>query len=300
MKKGCVISGGGSMGAFGAGTLAALNNKYDYIAGVSTGALMAPLVGTRDWDNLKEAYTSIKNSNIFDTKFRMGPFNRDGSINYFNVVLKIINQRRTLGETHNLRKLIDKFITEDIYAKLQKQNTEVIVTALNVVEQEIYAFSSKKEKHNDFKDWMWASANAPVFTTLMGKEYRSNNGLTRMGEWVDGGIIEFLPLNRLIVKGCDEIDVIIHEPKNYKPILKKSTNIITHANNLMSVQKTHIRETLLNASFNNARNKGIRLNIYWLPRKLTNNLLMFNKKTMLKWWDEGYETANDPARIDKY
>ncbi len=51
--RAAVISGGGSMGAYGAGTLAALNKDYDLVCGVSTGALMSPLVALKKWDILK-------------------------------------------------------------------------------------------------------------------------------------------------------------------------------------------------------------------------------------------------------
>ena len=69
-KKGLAVSGGGAHGAFGAGTLAGLNKDYDIAAGISTGALMTPLVLLKDFDRLKEAYTSVTDKDIFDLKVR--------------------------------------------------------------------------------------------------------------------------------------------------------------------------------------------------------------------------------------
>ena len=66
IKRGLVISGGGAWGAFGAGTIAALNKKYDVIGGISTGALMSPLVALNEFDILKKAYTSVSDKDIFD------------------------------------------------------------------------------------------------------------------------------------------------------------------------------------------------------------------------------------------
>ena len=53
-RKAAVISGGGSWGAYGGGTLARLNADYDTIVGVSTGSLLAPLAALREWEVLKQ------------------------------------------------------------------------------------------------------------------------------------------------------------------------------------------------------------------------------------------------------
>ena len=38
-------------------------------------------------------------------------------------------------------------------------------------------------------------------------------------------------------------------------------------------------------------NKKVKLNIYYTPTKLTENSLVFNKKAMTEWWQQGYEYA---------
>jgi len=40
--------------------------------------------------------------------------------------------------------------------------------------------------------------------------------------------------------------------------------------------------------------------IYWLPRKLSKNSMVFNQEEMTKWWEEGYETALDENRIQVF
>ena len=67
------LSSGGSDGAFGAGLLSgwtASGNRPDFsvVTGVSTGALMSPFVfaGTRYDDQLRDAYTKVTASDIFE------------------------------------------------------------------------------------------------------------------------------------------------------------------------------------------------------------------------------------------
>ena len=52
--------------------------------------------------------------------------------------------------------------------------------------------------------------------------------------------------------------------------------------------------------FKDLAEKGIKLRVFWLGRKLGNNSLMFDKKTMLQWYEEGFATAHDQERIDIY
>ena len=37
-----------------------------------------------------------------------------------------------------------------------------------------------------------------------------------------------------------------------------------------------------------AKNKDVKLNLYYTPSKLTENSLVFNKKLMTSWWQQGY------------
>ena len=41
---------------------------------------------------------------------------------------------------------------------------------------------------------------------------------------------------------------------------------------------------------------NIKINIYRLPKDLTNNCILFNKEEMIKWWKDGYEFAKQPVR----
>jgi predicted acylesterase/phospholipase RssA len=118
-KKGLVISGGGAYGAYGVGTIAGLDKDYDVVAGVSTGALMGALVMLKKWDTLKDAYTSVNQKSIFDSKwYRPNVFKKNGKLNLLSVLYVIITRmfkkNITLATTNAMRKLIDKFLTKKI------------------------------------------------------------------------------------------------------------------------------------------------------------------------------------------
>jgi hypothetical protein len=40
-----------------------------------------------------------------------------------------------------------------------------------------------------------------------------------------------------------------------------------------------------------AKHNNVQLNIYYTPSKLTENSLIFNKKLMTSWWEQGWEYA---------
>ena len=66
------VSGGGANGAFAAGLLKGWSERgdrpeFDIVTGISTGALIGPLafLGPKYDDELKEAYTTLKDENVF-------------------------------------------------------------------------------------------------------------------------------------------------------------------------------------------------------------------------------------------
>jgi predicted acylesterase/phospholipase RssA len=118
--KGLVISGGGAYGAMGVGTLARMNKSYQHIVGVSTGALMSPLVALKEWNILKEAYTSVSQEDIIDKSrwFEPSTFHDDGKVNILNLLYKQVKGDISAGSSNALRETIDKFITEEQFEKI--------------------------------------------------------------------------------------------------------------------------------------------------------------------------------------
>jgi NTE family protein len=299
-KKGLVISGGGALGAHGAGTLAALNKDYDVVAGISTGALMSPLVILNEWETLQEAYTSVTQGDIFDKKwYRPAAFKSNGKVNILGIFYSIIFSKKSFGTTKNLRKLIDKFITEEMFEEINKQDKKLIVGCQNLrqVPSKIHYFNSKDCTYEDFKDWMWASANAPFFMTLMDKEWTDELGNTYMGQWTDGGVSELIALDEVFKEGCKEIDVIIHraQPKDQYET-EKIKNSIQNVTTVIDAMRYDIEFEYLTDKARHFANQGCKVTLYYLPYKLTNNSLIFDKKVMTDWWNLGFENSEDPTK----
>lgn len=299
-KLGCVVSGGGAFGAFGAGTLAALNRDYKAVAGISTGALMAPMVALQEWDILKEAYTSVTQRNIIDHKwYKPQPLTKKGKVNFWAILYALLFKKKTLGTTKALKQTIDKFLTEEYYERVKQENKNVIVGCQNLNQKpsRIHYFDLLEESFEDFKDWMWASANASFMTSILEKEWELN-GEKYLGQFIDGGISEIIALDVMKDMDFDEIDVIIHRPfptDNYE--LEPFDTFIENVNRNIAAMRYDVEFEFFMHRAKEFAKEGTKLNIYWLPRVLGPHFLLFDKKEMTKWWNEGYATAHDPSRI---
>jgi len=302
-KRGLCVSGGGAWGAFGAGTLARLDREYTIGAGISTGSLITPLALLGEWERLKDAYTSVNDNDIFDLKwYKPKPITKNGKPNVLAVILALILGHKTVATTQKLRDLIDKFVYSDDYQRLQLSDKEAMVGCQNLTEypSTLHFFSSKNEHFTDFKDWMWIAANEPFFTSLVSKEwYDPTFGEKFVGQWADGGISELIPLDPIIEANCDEIDVIIHRPKTVHSVEKhKINNLLDSVDRVIGAMRYDIEfEYLIQKCQYAANEKGIKINLYFLPRALGPNSLVFDKKQMLAWWQEGYNTAFDENRM---
>lgn len=302
-KHGVVVSGGGAWGAFGAGTLAGLNKKYDVGAGISTGALMTPLVVLGEYDRLKEGYTNTKDSDIFDLAwYKPRPIKKNGKVNIWAIIYSLLLAKETFGTTYAMRKHIDKFLHDDDFNRINSENREVFVGAQNLAEKPslLHYFSTKYNNSKNFKDWMWASANAPFATSLIKKEFFSDkSGQIQMGQWTDGGLTEVVPFDPILKANCDEIDVIIHRTLPYLDVDSGfAENLIDNVDISLNAMRYDIEfEYLVPKMFHIALEREIKINAYFLPRKLSNNSLVFNKQQMTEWWNEAEQSIKNDGSV---
>jgi predicted patatin/cPLA2 family phospholipase len=207
--KALVISGGGSKGAFGGGVAQYLieeqGRDYDLLIGTSTGSLLVPFLAVKKLDKLKEAYTTVTQDDIFT----INPFkikkDEMGStkigINYLNVLWNVtFRGKNSFGDASNLRKLIDKFMTERDYNIIRESNKEVLVCTTNLTLAQAEFKSTNEYGWKDYGDWMLASSTVPPFM-----EYVTKGGY----DYADGGILEHAPIQEAINRGATDIDIII-------------------------------------------------------------------------------------------
>lgn len=291
--KALAISGGGNKGAFAGGIIQFLKESdkdWNFYAGTSTGALIIPMVALNEISELKRAYTSITPDKIF----KLNPFFikrvNNGEfkygINHFSIAKNlIINKSKSLGDSSNLRKTLEEFLTENSYNQLRESDKEVIVSVTNLTTESVEFKSIHSETYSDFLDWMWASGSATPFMSVVEK-----NGY----DYADGGLLRFIPLLEAIESGATEIDAIVLMEEHNNGKVEKVRNVLHLISKmirlfLLSRKKEDSDLVKLHKAIDDDRE--VKLNIYFTPRKMTNNPYIFDSETMTNWWDEGYNLA---------
>ena len=296
-----MISGGGSWGAYGGGTLQKINNDYDKVIGVSTGSLLASMAAIKEWEALKFAYTSVSDDDIYDKCWYKGkPLNKKGKIRKFPIIMTLLLGHKSISTSNVLRKKIDNFYSREFFDELRLQDKEVLVGTQNFAQNpsQIHYFSSKNETFEDFKDWVWCSACFPFFTSLVRKGWTDLNGNYHVGQWSDGGLTDLIGIEQLN-GGYEEIDIVLHRVKQ-KPVFegKKVENLMENITTSISAMRHEIEFDYFYKRIEELNKHGARVRVFWLPRKLNENSMIFNRKEMAQWWEEGYETALDANRVE--
>ncbi len=289
--KALVISGGGSKGAYAGGVAQYLiqedGRDYDMFLGTSTGSLLISHLAVGKIEKIKSVFTNVNQHNIFS----VNPFvirkkgNREFvSIDFINTIWQFIKMKRTFGESKALRRYIRKHFTEEEFQIVKETKDDVVVTVSNLSKNRVEYKSIKEFSYDEFCDWIWISCNYIPFMSLVKK-----NGF----EYADGGLGCVVPIREAILRGATEVDAIVLESENmeYNKVLGKNPfslmiNLFSHL--LDQVERSDIAIGKLAA-----KNNNVKLNLYYTPSKLTENSLVFNKKLMTSWWQQGYDYAKE-------
>ena len=289
MKKALVISGGGSKGAFAGGVAEYLlkekKNTYDIFLGTSTGSLMVSHLALGKIDALKKIYTEVNQRSIFNVNpFRIT--NKNGvtivNIRHSATLLNFIRGSKTFGESKNLRKLISKKITKEIYDTILKEKKEVVVTISNFTANRIEYKSIKENTYENFCDWIWGSCNYIPFMSLLEK-----NG----HQYGDGGFGCLIPIREAIERGAKEVDAIILETEINQINRMPSKNPFSLLFTIQEFMMEHVEKHNITIGKLAAKQNNIKLNLYYTPTVLTTNSLVFESNKMTKWWNSGFEYA---------
>ena len=275
MKRGLCISGGGAYGAWGGGVaqkLAQNGAKWQVIIGTSTGSLLAPLVALGDFNRLREFYTNVTQKDIFT----VNPFQKNGKLNLWRAAWRVLRGQTSIGDSSNLLELIKKGFTEHDYDILNEQDdVQVIVTVVNATKKQIEYKSLHDYTYLDFCDWIYASACVPILMS----EFKKDGCV-----YWDGGVMEHTPLNHALEIGCKEVDVIIHREKAPKIKDWQPKNIFSGFTQVVDCMQLEIAKSDITLAENQS-NTGIKT--YFLPHKLADNSLLFDKAKMVEWWNLG-------------
>ena len=289
MKKALVISGGGSKGAFAGGVAQYLmkeeNKEYDIYIGTSTGSLMVSHLALGRLNDLKKIYTNVNQKSIFSNnpfKIKKIAGEKVISIRHLNTLWNFINGRKTFGESKNLRNLIKRKITQEMYTEIREKNKEVVVTVSNLTTNQIEYKSINDCTYADFCDWIWGSCNYVPFMSVLEKDNC---------QYADGGFGSLVPIREAILRGATEIDAIILETEVTQINRLPAKNPFSLLFDVFDFMLTHVERHNITIGKLAAKNKGIKLNLYYTPTIITTNSLVFDEILMRKWWKSGYQYA---------
>jgi predicted patatin/cPLA2 family phospholipase len=280
IKRALVISGGGSKGSFAGGLVKKMHEKgykWNAFYGTSTGALLNTLISINDFNTLENMYTTSTNKTIFNKP----PFNQNGKINIFRALWRIITGKKSIGVANNLYSLIKKTFSEKQNLITINDGKSICACVVNYTLGKAEFKYNTEESYEDFIKYTYASASVPIAMNVV-----SINGY----EYLDGGVMEHVPLQQAINDGADEIDVIVLRP-NYSEInaVWKSKNVLNVAMRSFQLMMKEISEAdLIIGKLKNELNKDVKINIFYVPHDLKGNSLVFDPKTMKNWWDSGY------------
>jgi NTE family protein len=270
-----LITGGGDYIAFTIGRLKALKKDYDVVIGTSAGALITPLVALGFLSRAEDAIANITPDKIFN----VNPFNKKGHIKIFKAVWRILIGKRTLGENHNLPKLIKEFYKEEDHRVLQGSTKKAYVTLCNTNKAdypgEIVCLNNCT--YDEAVNYMWASASVPLVCSLV-----------KIGdyEYADGGTTLNAPADFLVELGIKKMDVFLHdtEPMNEnRPPVKSVFNMLGR---IIKWQRQKVQyDQILSIT---SMDSSIKTKLYWLPYQPAEQSLMFNRDIMMKYMNAGF------------
>ena len=296
-KSALVISGGGSKGAFAGGVAQYLieNDKqeYDIFMGTSTGSLLVSHLAVNKINSIKQAFTHVTQASIFSNN----PFviKQKGKIvktkiNHFNVIKNFIRGKKTFGESLNLRQLLSKEISPSLFEAIKTTSSEVVVCVSNLTLNKIEFKSISDCSYDDFIDWIWISCNYLPFMSLVVKNRY---------EYADGGFGCIIAIEEAIKRGATHVDAIVLTTEEQQLNRMRSRNAFDLLLSTFDFMGNQIYLDNLKVGELLAKKYNVKLRLFYTPRVLTTNSLVFNQQEMEQWWSEGWEHTRNMLKNNR-
>lgn len=203
-EYGLVLDGGGARGAYQIGAWTALEEagvKVCAVAGTSVGALNGALICMDSVENAQKIWAEMKFSRVMDVddEWMQHLFSKDGKL---KEVLSELWKKLSDGgvDVTPLRNLIHEVVDEE---KIRHSGKEFCLLTFSVTDMKEMDLSLEDIPEGTLEDFLLASAYLLGFKNekLQGKRY------------IDGGVINNVPLNSLLNRGYKDIITIrIHGP----------------------------------------------------------------------------------------
>lgn len=201
-EYGIVLEGGGAKGAYQIGVWKAMREqgiKIKGISGVSVGALNGALICMGDIDKAIELWESITYDRVMEVDNEQMEHLMKRELKQLNLVdltktgMKVLASRGF--KVTPLKNMIDEFVEED---RIRNSDIEFYLGTFclsGMKQLEIHAKEAEPEK---LKDYLLASAYFPAFKN------EKLHGLS----YVDGGVMNNVPIDTLIKNGYKDIIVV--------------------------------------------------------------------------------------------
>lgn len=197
MKKGLVLSGGGTKGIYQCGAVSALRElgrwDFDVITGTSVGALNAAMLVQGDFDAMNEMYENLKASQII-RGYLPGDLSLRGIVKQWGRVKETLNKylKEEGLDISPFLQMVRKYYDRDRFFASPIDFGCITVTATG--QKPVYVTKEMMWDHGE--EWLAASASAyPAFP------------VKRIGsvEYVDGGYFDNSPIDFAMRLGAEEI-----------------------------------------------------------------------------------------------
>jgi NTE family protein len=236
-------------------------------------------------EEIKKAFISVTQDDVFDNYpfliRKKGVLTRI-KIHHFNVLKNFLRGKKTFGESNNLRNLISREISVPYLEQLQKESQEVVICVSNISANQVEYKSLQESTYEDFIDWIWISCNYVPFMTLVTK-----NGC----EYVDGGLGCIIAIEEDIRRGATQVDAIILNTKFQQTNRVHSRNAFDALGSIFRFISDRIEYQNLKIGALVDYEKKVKLRLFYTPRVLTTNSLVFKKNKMSGWWQEDWTYA---------
>ena len=282
--RACVLSGGGSKGAYQIGVLKRWMGEqgidYDIMCGVSVGAINVVGLAMTPLGKPKEAIDYLEKQWLE------------------KVETKAIYKRWfPFGALHGLwlKSVYDSSPLRDLIGSML--DTEKVATngrriAVGSVSLDTGAYRFARENDPQLLDWVLASSSFPVFLTPV-----EMNGQ----QWSDGGIKSVTPLGAAVKLGATEIDVIMCNNVDTRSIWSSETKRALPDQALrvldLSIEQNIINDLKITGLKNelaviNPMYHVVKVRLVMPTTKLADNSLIFDKDEIKRMIQIGHEDAD--------
>ncbi len=290
MKRGLVMSGGGSKGAFTQGVLVELaktGEDYEFVSGVSVGALQAGMISQFPMGQLEDAADALDKIWL-DIKGDKDIYKR-----WFFGKLAGLIEKDAFYNSSPLHEIINRHVHDE---PARKSGRTLRIGCCSYGKGHYWEATELTPRL-----WKWVAASSGFAPFLL--PVRIDDDL-----WMDGGYRCVTPLKSAVEHGCDEIDVVITGPAvtgkrspednwwgtkiNAFSVAMRCVDLMASEVFLRDVQYAESINKLIDAGHPSTKNKRkIKLRLFVPEHPLNGGSLSFAPKLLRERREHGIEVA---------